>query len=51
MEPMLKAPVTQRLKQNYDKLLSNVAFNFNLRRYNEASLVKDIESLLGIGPT
>ena len=31
----LKAPGTKRLKLKYDKLLSNFAFNFNLRRYKE----------------
>jgi len=34
----LKAPGTQRLKLNYGELLSILAFNFNLRRYNEAVL-------------
>ena len=29
----LKAPGSERLKLKYDALLSNVAFNFNLRRY------------------
>ena len=29
----LKAPGTNLLKLKHDKLLSNVAFNFNLRRY------------------
>jgi hypothetical protein len=31
--PTLKAPATKRLKLRYDGLLSNFAFNFNLRRY------------------
>jgi hypothetical protein len=30
----LKPSGTERLKLNCDDLLSNVAFNFNLRRYN-----------------
>jgi len=34
--PTLKAPRTKRLKLQHDKLLSNFAFNFNLRRYSEA---------------
>ena len=33
MKPMLKAPVTKRLKLKYGKLLSSCAFNLNLRRY------------------
>jgi len=33
MTPMLKAPVTsKRLKIKYEKLLSKLAFHFNLRR-------------------
>ena len=37
-KPTLKAPVTKRLKLQYDKLVSSVAFNFNLRRYTSAVL-------------
>jgi hypothetical protein len=37
MKPGLKAPGTKRLKLNYDKLLSTVAFRFNLRRYTAAA--------------
>ena len=33
VNPTLKAPVSKRSKLKCDKLLSNVAFNFNLRRY------------------
>ena len=33
IKPTLKAPRTKRLKLNYNELLSNVAFNVNLRRY------------------
>ena len=33
MKHMLKPPKTKRLKLKYDELLSNFAFNFNLRRY------------------
>ena len=36
MGPMLKPSGTARLKPNHDKLLSNFAFNFNLRRYRTA---------------
>ena len=35
VRPTLKAPRTKRLKLKYDELLSNVSFNFNLRRYTE----------------
>ena len=31
----------QRSKLNYDKLLSNLAFNFNLRPSNKAAAVRD----------
>jgi hypothetical protein len=34
MKPTLKAPGTKRLKLKHDEPLSNVAFNFNLRRYS-----------------
>jgi hypothetical protein len=33
IKPTLKAPATKRLKLKHDKLLSNVAFKFKLRRY------------------
>ena len=36
MKPALKPPGTKRLKLTYDKLLSNVAFKINLRRYSLA---------------
>ena len=35
MKPTLKAPGIKRLKLKCDTLLSNFAFNFNLRRYIE----------------
>ena len=31
----MKAPGNERLKLKYEELLSNVAFKFNLRRYNK----------------
>jgi hypothetical protein len=34
MKITLKAPGTKRLKLKYDKLLSSLAFNFNLRCYS-----------------
>jgi len=40
IKPMLKGPGAKRLKLKPDELLSNLAFNFNLRRYNK-----------GLGPT
>jgi hypothetical protein len=33
IKPKLKPPGTKHLKRKCDKLLSNFAFNFNLRRY------------------
>jgi len=36
-KPKLKPPGTKRLKLKCDKLLSNFAFNFNLRRYTEST--------------
>jgi hypothetical protein len=36
MKPMLKAPGSMLLKLRSDGLPSKSAFNFNLRRYNEA---------------
>jgi len=38
MKPTLKAPGSKRLKLEHEKLLSNVGFNFNLRRYNVVPL-------------
>jgi len=34
MKPNSNPPGTKHLKLEYDGLLSNFAFNFNLRRYN-----------------
>jgi hypothetical protein len=39
IKPQLKPPGNKRLKLNCDVLLSTSAFKFNLRRYNEESLV------------
>jgi hypothetical protein len=33
MKPTLKVPGTERLKLKYDRLLSNLPFKFDLRRY------------------
>jgi len=38
MKPELKVPGAKRLKLKYDKLLSNVAFKFNLCRYIPAGV-------------
>ena len=35
IKSLLKGPGINRLKLKYDEPLSNVGFNFNLRRYNE----------------
>ena len=35
IKPKLKPPRTKRLKLKYDVLLSNYAFKFHLRRYNQ----------------
>jgi hypothetical protein len=34
MKPKLKPPGTEHLKLRCDEALSNLAFNFNLRRYS-----------------
>jgi tRNA-dihydrouridine synthase 1 len=45
MEPMLKAPGSERLKLKCDVLLLSFAFKFNLRRY---SMVKGhIHKMMG----
>ena len=43
MKFMLKAPETKRLKVRHDGLLSNFAFNFNLRRYITGAATVTIE--------
>ena len=45
IKPTLKAPGSKRLKLIYDKPLSNVAFNFNLRRYIKRLLLGFFGSL------
>jgi len=37
-KPTLKPPVSKRLKLLFGEPLSSVAFNFNMRRYHEATL-------------
>ena len=46
MKPVLKAPGTKRLKLKYDKLHSNVAFNFNLCRYTMVSASESVAANL-----
>ena len=43
IKPMLKAPGTKRLKLRCDKLLSDVVFNFNLRRYTEGGRLEGFQ--------
>jgi hypothetical protein len=40
IKPVLKAPGTKRLILKWDKLLSNVAFTVNLRRYKQCVFVR-----------
>jgi hypothetical protein len=48
MKLILKVPGTKRLRLKYDNLLSNLAFNINLRRYTgvleglDASLARGV---------
>jgi hypothetical protein len=46
MKPALKPPRSNRLKLTYYKLLSNVAFKINLRRYS--LVAADFDSLPGV---
>ena len=39
IKPTLKPPGTKRFKLKYDEVLSNFAFNFNLRRYSKGQKV------------
>ena len=49
IKPALKAPGTERLKLEYDELLSSSAFQLNLRRYIEG-LESDIKFVVaGLG--
>jgi len=54
MKPTLKPPGTKRLKLKHDEWLSNVAFSFILRRYDEVVLCwtpfVDPESAILAGP-
>jgi len=52
MKHTLRAPGSKRLKLGYEKLLSNVGFDFNLRRYNAAvisSMVNDGTEVISSG--
>ena len=48
MRPTLRAPGYDSLKQENDKLLSNLGFNFNLRRYTMGSAMGGAD-LSGVG--
>ena len=43
-KPKLKAPGTKRLKLRCDGPLSNVAFNFNLRRYIKGLILESYQT-------
>jgi hypothetical protein len=50
VEPMrhiLKAPKTKRLRLQYDELLSNLDFNFNLRHYSKPAEEPVVGELAG----
>jgi hypothetical protein len=51
MKRVLTAPRTTRLKSQYDTLLSNVAFGFNLRRYISEKLKNFASELRASGST
>jgi hypothetical protein len=44
IKPTLKAPGTKRLKLEYDGLLSDFAFKFNLRCYNKETTTDGADS-------
>jgi hypothetical protein len=46
---MLQAPGTKRSKLKYDKLLSNIAFKFNLHRYSMELLYDEFTAVLKAG--
>ena len=48
VKPTLKAPGTKRLKLKCDEPLSDFAFNFNMRRCNEAC-IKNCEDAIEKG--
>jgi hypothetical protein len=45
IKPVLIPPGIKRLKLAYDKLVSNFAFNANLRRYNAVAEARAAEGL------
>jgi hypothetical protein len=49
IKPSLKAPGTQRLKLQYDQMLSEFASKFNLRRYTKASETGPATVLIQVG--
>jgi len=50
MKSVSKARGTMLLKERYDEALSNVAFNFNLRRYNKGAAVDAVREYTGQTP-
>jgi hypothetical protein len=46
IKPVLKAPITKRLKLKIDGPLSSFAFKFNLRRYNKEIVIEKIKDLV-----
>jgi len=47
MKPVVKAPITKRLKLRCDEPLSNFAFELNLRRFNlESNSIEELDGLL-----
>ena len=51
IKPMLKPPGTKRLRLEYDGLLSNFGFKFNLRRHTEAMKSDVVNFFYGMGVT
>jgi hypothetical protein len=47
IKPTLKAPGTKRLKLKFEKVLSNFAFKFNLRRYTKVNALAAAETADG----
>ena len=45
IRPTLKAPGTKRLNLKYDELLSEVAFKFNVRRYNSVQIAQSSDGM------
>jgi hypothetical protein len=48
IKPRLKAPGTKGLKLKYDEMPLNIAFEFNLRRYNLVNMIGVICFMLNL---